>query len=102
LPLNSVGMNFGKLKRNDKINLTVEGSQMVGAKANKNVVFLDKGSYEKFMGGSDIKLEKEINCECHNFVIVKFGEDVLGSSLFTEEGIKNLLPKSRRIIRSKL
>jgi NOL1/NOP2/fmu family ribosome biogenesis protein len=98
LPINSIGMNFGKLKRNDKINLTVEGSQMVGINANKNIVFLNKENYEKFMGGSNVKPEREINCEQHNFVLVKFGGDVLGSSLLTEDVIKNLLPKSRRIL----
>lgn len=97
LQINSVGMNFGKLKRNDKINLTVEGSQIVGAKATKNVVLLNKENFEKFMQGSDVKPEKEINCEYHNFVIIKFVEDILGSSLLTEEEIKNQLPKSRRI-----
>jgi len=101
LQINSVGMNFGKLKRNDKINLTVEGSQIVGAKATKNIVLLNEENAEKFMQGSDMKPEKEIDCEYHNFAIVKFGEDVLGSSLLTEEGVKNQLPKSRRITRSK-
>jgi NOL1/NOP2/fmu family ribosome biogenesis protein len=102
LPVNSVGMNFGKLKRNDKINLTIEGSQMVGIKATKNVVLLDKENAEKFMQGSDVKPQQEINCEYHNFTIVKSGEDVLGSSLLTEKGIKNQLPKSRRITQPKL
>jgi NOL1/NOP2/fmu family ribosome biogenesis protein len=97
LPVNSVGMNFGKLKRNDKINLTIEGSQIVGVKATKNVVLLNEENAVKFMQGSDVKPQQEINCDYHNFAIVKSGEDILGSSLLTEEGIKNQLPKSRRI-----
>jgi NOL1/NOP2/fmu family ribosome biogenesis protein len=102
LPINSVGMNFGKMKRNEKVNLTIEGSQIVGAKATKNIVLLNEENAKKFMQGSDVKPGKEINCEYHNFAIVKFGEDVLGSSLLTEQGIKNQLPKSRRITQSKL
>lgn len=97
LPINSIGMNFGKLKRNDKINLTVEGSQIVGATAVKNIAVLDEENTKKFMQGSDVKPEKEINCDYHNFAIVKFEEDILGSSLLTEKGIENQLPKSRRI-----
>ena len=100
--MNSIGMNFGKLKRNNKINLTVEGSQMVGVNATKNIVLLNKENAEKFMRGSDAKPEKEIECEYHNFAIVKFGENVLGSSLLTEKGIENQLPKSRRIMQPKL
>lgn len=69
----------------------------MGKDAKKNVVILDEENAKKFMRGSDVKPQKEINCEYHNFAIVKFGEDILGSSLLTEEGIKNQLPKSRRI-----
>ena len=99
-PVNSTGMNFGKIKRNDKISLTVEGAQMIGKQAIKNVVVLDEENAKKFLQGSNIKPQQEINCEYHNFVIIKSGEDFLGSSLLTEEGIKNLLPKSRRIFQS--
>jgi NOL1/NOP2/fmu family ribosome biogenesis protein len=102
LQINSVGMNFGKLKRNDKINLTVEGSQIVGPKATKNTCILNEENAKKFMQGSDVKPDGDINCEYHNFSIIKFGEDILGSSLLNEEGIKNLLPKSRRIIQPRL
>jgi len=102
LPINSVGMNFGKIKKNEKINLTIEGSQIVGAKATKNIVLLNEESAKKFMQGSDVKPEKEINCEYHNFSIVKSGEDVLGCSMLTEKGIENQLPRSRRITQSKL
>ena len=102
LPVNCVGMNFGKLKRNGKINLTIEGSQMVGVEATKNLVLLNEDNAKKFMQGSDVKPDKEINCEYHNFSIIKSGEDILASSLLTEEGIENQLPRSRRISQSKL
>lgn len=98
LNINSIGLYIGKLKRNDKIHLSLEGSQLVGKNATKNVVILDEEHTKKFMQGSDIKPTKEINCEYHNFVIVKFGEEILGSSLLTEEKLKNLIPKSRRIL----
>lgn len=98
LTVNSIGLNFGKIKRNGKINLTIEGAQIVGKVANKNLVLLGPEEARRFMQGSDVKPEEKINCEPHNFCIVKSGEDVLGSGLMTEEGIKNLLPKSRRIL----
>jgi NOL1/NOP2/fmu family ribosome biogenesis protein len=97
LNINSFGLNFGKLKRNDKIHLTIEGSQMVGKTATKNLVVLDEESVIKFMQGMDVKPKEEINCEYHNFVIVKYKDKILGSSLLTEEGLKNMIPKSRRI-----
>jgi NOL1/NOP2/fmu family ribosome biogenesis protein len=98
LKINSLGLYIGKLKRNNKIHLSLEGSQIVGKNANKNIVVLDELNTKKFMQGFDVKPKKEINCNYNNFVIVKFGEEILGSSLLTEEKLKNLIPKSRRII----
>lgn len=97
LQVNSLGLNFGKLKRNDKIHLTIEGSQIVGKDATKNLALLDEKNAVKFMQGLDVKPKKEINCEYHNFVIVKYKEKILGSSILTEQGLKNMIPKSRRI-----
>ncbi|MEM5815990.1 MAG: hypothetical protein QXL14_03005, partial [Candidatus Aenigmatarchaeota archaeon] len=37
-----LGLYFGKIKRNEKIQLSVEGSQMIGKYANKNIAILDR------------------------------------------------------------
>ena len=95
LPVNSVGMNFGKIKRNDKINLTVEGSQLVGKAATKNIAIIN--DKEKFLSGSDVEPGKLISCDLNNFVIVKHSGEVLGSGILRENTIENLLPISRRI-----
>lgn len=98
LKVNSIGLYFGKLKRNEKIHLSPEGSQIVGKFAVKNILSLDEEKAKKFMEGSDLTLSLPKNCEPHNFVIVKKGDDILGCSLALENGIRNLLPKSRRIL----
>ena len=95
LPVNSVGMNFGKMKRNDKINLTVEGSQLVGKAATKNIAIIN--DKEKFLSGSDVEPVKLISCDLNNFVIVKHSGEVLGSGILRENTIENLIPISRRI-----
>ena len=97
LAVNSIGLYLGKLKRNEKINLSTEGSQLIGETATKNVVFVDKENVRKFLQGMSVKPEKTVNAESHNFVIIRTEKEILGSSLLTEEGIRNLLPKSRRI-----
>jgi len=97
LAANSVGLYFGKLKRNNKINLSTEGCQMVGKNATKNVVIVDKESAAKFLKGEDVFPTEAANCESQNFVILKCNEDFLGSSLFVDGKIKNILPKSRRM-----
>jgi NOL1/NOP2/fmu family ribosome biogenesis protein len=98
LGIDSIGLYFGKIKRNKKIHLSVEGSQMIGKNAVKNIVCLSKKNTEKFLKGENVKPQEEINCEYYNFVIVKFKKNILGSSLLVEEKLKNLLPKSRRTI----
>jgi len=96
LDVNSIGMNLGKLKKNEKIRLTIEGSQLIGKEAKKNFVELNEDETKKFMSGSSLQIAPS-NCDMHNFVIIKSGKNILGSSLLTEKGIKNLLPISRRV-----
>ena len=99
LPITSFGLTIGKLKRNNKIHLTIEGAMMC-KDAKKNVILLDEENGYKFLRGERFEVKKMINCEKHNFLIVKCGEDVLGSVAYAQEGFRNLLPKSRRIIES--
>ncbi|MCD6367790.1 MAG: hypothetical protein J7L45_01755 [Candidatus Aenigmarchaeota archaeon] len=94
----SFGCYFGKLKRGDKIKLTIEGAILVGKCANKNVVILDEEEANKFVSGGHVIYSKEISCDLNNFVIVKFDDDVIGTGLFRGEFIENLIPKSRRIV----
>jgi NOL1/NOP2/fmu family ribosome biogenesis protein len=97
IAVNSIGMYVGRLKRNEKIHLSTEACQMIGKTAKKNVAIVSDA--EKFLSGSNLKPDKEINCDYHNFVIVRTEKEILGCSLLTEEGIKNLVPRSRRIIK---
>ena len=99
LPVNSIGMNFGKLKRNDKLRLTIEGSQIVGKTAERNFALIADERAESFMHGQDVDVLQAVECEEHTFVIVKTENGtILGSALFAEGKLKNLLPKSRRIL----
>jgi len=98
LPVNSIGMNFGKLKRNGKMRLTIEGSQLVGKNAERNVAVIADEHAENFLRGEDVAVSQAVDCEEHNFVIVKTESEVIvGGALFGEGKLKNLLPKSRRI-----
>lgn len=98
--VNSIGMYVGKLKRNNKIHLSTEACQIIGKTAKRNVAVISEA--EKFLSGSNLKPDKEINCDYHNFVIVRTDKEILGCSLLTEDGIKNLVPRSRRIVKSSM
>jgi len=99
LPVNSIGLNFGKIKQNNKIRLTIEGAQMVAESAEKNVAVVADDVAERFLRGEDVDVLQNIECEEHNFVIVKSERGrILGSALFAEGRLKNFLPKSRRLV----
>jgi NOL1/NOP2/fmu family ribosome biogenesis protein len=94
--VNAIGMYFGKLKRNEKVQLSIEGSMLIGKDAEKNVCLID--DVDGWMGGKDVFGKCE-NCENDNFVIVKHEKDFLGSGILRNDGrIENILPKSRRMV----
>ncbi|MEM5836132.1 MAG: hypothetical protein QW040_04100 [Candidatus Aenigmatarchaeota archaeon] len=97
LRVNALGLYLGKLKRNEKIQLSVEGAQLVGEKAKKNIAIINEENLEKYLQGFDFSAHKLINCEKNNFVLLKFREDFVGTGILRENYIENILPKARRI-----
>ena len=93
LRINSVGMYFCEI--NDKgIRLSIEGTQIVGAKATKNVVELNEEETKKWFKGED--LEKECK-DCSGFVILKNKKDFFGTGKYANGRILNYVGKSRRV-----
>ncbi len=91
IKINSVGMYFAETRNG--IRLSIEGSQIIGAKAAKNVVELNDKEAKEWMKGADI--EKKADTE--GFAILKHNNDFLGSGKATKEGkILNFVPKTRR------
>lgn len=97
IELNSIGMYFGKLKRNEKIHLSIEGCQLIGKSINRNVIEFDRKIAENFLKGENIGVQDTPECDPHNFVVIKCGDDFFGSGLLVEGHIENLTPKSRRM-----
>ena len=93
LRLNSVGMYFCEIDDRG-IRLSIEGSQIIGAKAAKNVVELNEEETRKWFKGED--LEKECK-DCNGFVILKYNNDFLGTGKYTNKRILNYVSKTRRI-----
>jgi NOL1/NOP2/fmu family ribosome biogenesis protein len=95
-----VGVYFGRLKRNEKIQLSVEGSQIVGKLASRNIAIVDDENISRYMEGLECKWSELINCEVNNFVLIKNGNDFFGSGILREDKIENLVPKARRIMKT--
>jgi len=76
------------------IRLSIEGTQIVGPKAGKNIVELDEEDTRKWFKGEDIEKECE---NCNGFVILKSGKDFLGTGKYVNGKILNYVGKTRRV-----
>ncbi len=92
LRLNSAGMYFCEIDPKG-IRLSIEGSQIVGPKAEKNVVELNEEETKGWFKGED--LEKECS-GCSGFVILKHKNDFLGNGKYSNGRILNYVSKTRR------
>ena len=92
IKVNNIGLYFCAIE-NDEVRLTVEGTQLIGKKATKNIVELDSEQVKEWFKGNDIEVEKDIS----GFVILKHNNDFLGSGKYKNNKIINFLPKERRI-----
>lgn len=78
----------------DGYKFTTAGIQLFGKFATKNIVEIDKDKIKDYLEGKDLNVG-ELDCD-EGQVIVKCGEDFLGSGLYMKGKIKNQLPKGRR------
>lgn len=82
-----------------KLRLTIEGSQIVGPHATKNVIALNDEETAAWLAGANIPLDIiEADVEDipdGSFVIVKHGEDWLGTGRKADAFLYNYVPKTR-------
>jgi NOL1/NOP2/fmu family ribosome biogenesis protein len=91
--INSFGLYLADYEKNNELRLSIEGSQMVGPKATKNIIELIAEESRGWLKGQDIPT----NAEATGFVILKSGADYLGSGKIKDGRIMNFVPKTRRI-----
>ena len=91
LRINSIGLYFCELDKKG-IRLSIEGSQLVGPKACKNIVELNYPETRKWFSGED--LEKECK-DCSGFVLLRYGNDYIGNGKYVHGKILNYLGKPR-------
>ena len=92
LRINTIGLYFAEVKDNN-IRLSIEGSQIIGPKAKKNVLELNEKEVKEWMQGND--LEKETNLS--GFLIIKDKDDYLGCGKRRDGEVLNFIGKARRI-----
>jgi len=77
----------------EQIRLSIEGSQILGSQAIKNIFELDDKLVQEWMQGQDL----QIKTSKKGFLIIKYKEDFMGTGKASEEKISNFIPKSRRL-----
>jgi NOL1/NOP2/fmu family ribosome biogenesis protein len=93
LRVNSMGLYIAEIK-NEQLRLSIEGSQLIGPGATKNVCELTKEQLRKWFTGQDISVDGQYE----GFVILKYENDYIGSGKFKEGLILNFVPKTRRLL----
>lgn len=92
LRVNSMGMYVGEF-RNNELRLSIEGSQLIGPSAAKNVVDVSPDKRDAWLRGNDIEDSEDAS----GFVILRSGDDFIGCGKMREGKILNFVPKTRRI-----
>lgn len=95
LRIDSFGLYFGQLEKN-KLRLSIEGSQIIGKGAKRNVVEISHSDAKRWLAGNDISITEPKNCT-NGYVIIKSGKDFLGCGYLKHGIVKNFIPKARRI-----
>lgn len=104
LKIDSIGMYLGELVGN-QIRLSIEGSQLLGKYAAKNIINLDKNIAKLWLHGYDLelstikadKLNNNTNKNIDGFVIIKSTNDYLGCGKLGAEKLFNYVSKARRL-----
>ena len=90
---------FSKIEP-EGIRLSMEGSQIIGPYAKKNVLEINKENLEPWVKGEDLILNHEEMIKTgknKGFFIIKHKKDYLGCAKIKEEKAHNLITKTRRL-----
>ena len=93
LRIDSLGLYFGEQK-NSELRLSIEGSQLIGKSATRNVDEIDDSEFKDWIHGNDLEKSPD---NCSGYVLVRHNSDFIGCGRCKEGKILNFVPKARRI-----
>lgn len=94
LRINSMGLYFAEVNKYGEVRLTIEGSQIVGPLATKNVVGLSEEQVRAYFKGEEVDVE--VGVEGQPFVLLRYKNDFFGAAKYKEGKVLNYLPKVHR------
>lgn len=87
--VNSFGLYFGEIE-NTGIRLSISGSQIIGKRAMKNVLEVEKK--EEWLNGEDLECDKDLK----GWFIIKHKTDFMGCGYCKNGQILNFIPKFKK------
>ena len=99
LHIDSLGLYFGELmggiegSKEQGIRLSIEGSQIVGPLASKNVIELSDEDAESWIRGQNVFNK----AGAEGWAIIKHNDDFMGCGRVKEKVVMNFISKARRI-----
>jgi NOL1/NOP2/fmu family ribosome biogenesis protein len=99
LRIDRAGLYIGTITPSG-IRLSVEGSQMVGPHATKNVLTINQAHLDPWVKGQDFLLEEDELAQTggkNGLYILKLGDDYLGCTIVKDNKVWNCLSKNRRV-----
>ena len=110
LRIDSLGLYFGEQK-NSELRLSIEGSQLIGKLATRNVVEIDDSEFKDWIRGNDLEKSPDdcsgnkgtaapLSTLATGYVIIRHNTDFIGCGRCKEGKILNFVPKARRIGKS--
>lgn len=87
------GIRIARLVRNG-IKPTIDGIQIFGRYAKKNIIHLEEEDLKKILLGKDLHLELDIP---NGYKILFYKNYPIGVCYFRDKKLKNQIPRSRRI-----
>jgi NOL1/NOP2/fmu family ribosome biogenesis protein len=99
LKIDSLGLYFGELYK-ESIRLSIEGAQIVGKIAIRNIIEINHEQMLEWIKGHDIEYtdcgKDFVIVKCKNGVTGK--EDILGCGKYKDGKLMNYVSKSRRLV----
>jgi NOL1/NOP2/fmu family ribosome biogenesis protein len=93
LNVEAIGLYFCFREMNG-LRLSIEGAQLIGKYAKKNVIELDEEQVQRWIRGFDLDVEEKLE---NGYVILKFGKDIIGCGKYKNGKLLNIVRKGRRI-----
>lgn len=92
IKIDSIGLYLGTISKGG-FRLSIEGSQLLGPFAKKNVITISNNQFKNWLSGEDINLDEDL----FGPYIIKCNNDFGGSGFAKDNKLLNHVPKERRI-----